>query len=396
MPQETPEAPSVRRAAAERIDASVDAVSVEVKGLVKKYGSVVGIASVDFRIDAGKTATLLGPSGCGKTTTLRCIAGLEVPNQGLISFGDQTVYDGAAGIILEPEQRNIGMVFQSYAIWPHMTVGGNVGYPLKVRRTPRSEIAERVDFILSLVGLKELVSRPASALSGGQQQRVALARALIHQPRIVLFDEPLSNLDANLRERMRAELLLLQAELGFTAIYVTHDQEEAMALSDEVIVMNSGIVEQHGIPTEVYQRPSTLFAARFLGCSNVIAGDVVSVGEDETVCVQIATGLRLFGHWRDSAPPQIGEAAELAFRPRNVTSGQDQPGLTNVIQGEILTVGFLGHSVDYTIAVDTLRIDAEMSPETILPAGSIAKFHVPPMHIHVFRARQAGSADQPK
>jgi iron(III) transport system ATP-binding protein len=387
MPQENLQTPSVRKAAANRIETGVQAVSVEVKGLVKKYGTVVGVASVDFHIDAGKTATLLGPSGCGKTTTLRCIAGLEVPNQGLIRFGDQPVYDSAAGIILEPEQRNIGMVFQSYAIWPHMTVGGNVGYPLKVRRKPRSEIDERVNFILSLVGLDELVSRPASALSGGQQQRVALARALIHQPRIVLFDEPLSNLDANLRERMRAELLLLQAELGFTAIYVTHDQEEAMALSDEVIVMNSGRIEQHGPPPEVYQKPGTLFAARFLGCSNVLTGQVVSHGEDGTVCVEIARGLRLSGYWRDTAAPRIGEAAVLAFRPRNVATGLDQGDLTNLIRGEILTVGFLGHSIDYTIAIGDLRMDAEMSPEHMISAGSAATLHVPAAHVHVFQAR---------
>jgi iron(III) transport system ATP-binding protein len=386
MLQQKMEPASLRKAAAKRIGTGAEAVSVEVKGLVKSYGSVVGVAGVGFQLDAGKTATLLGPSGCGKTTTLRCVAGLEVPDEGLIRFGDQTVYDGATGVILEPEQRNIGMVFQSYAIWPHMTVAGNVGYPLKVRRTPKSEIIERVNFILSLVGLSELFSRPASALSGGQQQRVALARALIHQPRIVLFDEPLSNLDANLRERMRAELLLLQAELGFTAIYVTHDQEEAMALSDEVVVMNSGLVEQRGTPVEVYQQPGTLFAARFLGCSNVIRGQVASVGEDGVVCVELAFGLRLFGRWRDSGAPGAGDEAELAFRPGSVTSGANRQDSSNIIEGEILTVGFLGHSIDYTIAIDTLRISAEMSPEIMMPAGSVAKLHIPPAQVHVFRA----------
>jgi iron(III) transport system ATP-binding protein len=386
MLQEVTEQQPIRKAAAKRTRPGTEAVSVSVKGLVKTYGAVVGVAGVDFHLDAGKTATLLGPSGCGKTTTLRCIAGLEVPNAGRIMFGDTTVYDSISGVILEPEQRNIGMVFQSYAIWPHMTVAGNVGYPLKVRKAPRSQIAERVGFILSLVGLGELGSRPASALSGGQQQRVALARALVHQPRIVLFDEPLSNLDANLRERMRAELLLLQAELGFTAIYVTHDQEEAMALSDEVVVMNKGSVEQRGEPIEVYQQPATLFAARFLGCSNLLEGRVVKAGDDGMVWIEIGPDLRLFGRWRDPARPSVGEAVEAVFRPDVVTTAGPQQDATNVIEGEILTAGFLGHSIDYSVAVGSMRIRAEMSPDTIIPAGGSARLYIPPRHVHVFRA----------
>jgi iron(III) transport system ATP-binding protein len=386
MLQQVTEQPSVRKAAASRTGPGAEAVSVDVKGLVKSYGAVVGVAGVDFHLEKGKTATLLGPSGCGKTTTLRCIAGLEVPNAGRIMFGDTKVYDSATGIMLEPEQRNIGMVFQSYAIWPHMTVAGNVAYPLKVRKAPKSEITERVNFILSLVGLGELGSRPASALSGGQQQRVALARALVHQPRIVLFDEPLSNLDANLRERMRAELLLLQAELGFTAIYVTHDQEEAMALSDEVVVMNKGSVEQRGRPMMVYQDPATLFAARFLGCSNRLEGRVVKAGDHGMACIEVGPDLRLSGRWREPARPTIGEAIEAVFRPDNVAIAGPQQDATNVIEGEILTAGFLGHSIDYTVAVGSLRMRAEMSPDTIVSAGSSARFYIPPRHLHVFRS----------
>jgi iron(III) transport system ATP-binding protein len=381
----------VSKAAARRTGLGTEAVSVDVIGLVKAYGSVVGVAGIDFHLDAGKTATLLGPSGCGKTTTLRCLAGLEVPDAGRIRFGETTVYDSATGTILEPEQRHIGMVFQSYAIWPHMTVAGNVGYPLKVRRAPKSEIAERVHVILSLVGLGELGSRPASALSGGQQQRVALARALVHQPRIVLFDEPLSNLDANLRERMRAELLLLQAELGFTAIYVTHDQEEAMALSDEVVIMNRGAIEQRGAPLAVYQQPATLFAARFLGCSNHLKGRIVQAEDDGMVSVEIEPDLRLRGRWRDPARPVMGEPVEAVFRPDVVVHAGPQQDATNVIEGGILTAGFLGHSIDYSVAVGGLRIRAEMSPDTIMSAGHRARLQIPPRHIHVFRSDRAST-----
>ena len=386
MLQKVADQPSVGPMTGQQTGRGMEAVSVEVNGLVRSYGSVVGVAGVDFHVEAGRTATLLGPSGCGKTTTLRCIAGLEIPNAGRIQFGDTTAYDSATGVILEPEQRNIGMVFQSYAIWPHMTVAGNVGYPLKVRKAPRSEIAERVDFILSLVGLQELGARPASALSGGQQQRVALARALVHQPRIVLFDEPLSNLDANLRERVRAELLLLQARLGFTAIYVTHDQEEAMALSDEVIIMRKGLVEQRGSPIMVYQQPETLFAARFLGCSNVLHGRLRKIGDDGIVWVESAPDLVLAGRWRGAAAPSPGEVIEIAFRPEIVAHAGPRQDAINVIEGEILTAGFLGHSIDYSVAVGSARIRAEMSPDKILQAGGSARLHIPPHHVHVFRA----------
>ena len=365
----------------------VGAVSVDVKGLVKRYGAVVGVAAVDFHLDAGKTATLLGPSGCGKTTTLRCIAGLEVPNEGQISFGERRVYDSQAGIILEPEQRDIGMVFQSYAIWPHMTVAGNVGYPLKVRKAGKDEIDQKVNFILSLVGLGDMGGRPASNLSGGQQQRVALARALVHRPRIVLFDEPLSNLDANLRERMRAELLLLQAELGFTAIYVTHDQEEAMALSDEVIVMNRGKIEQRGDPVQVFQKPATLFAARFLGCTNVMTGQVVARLDDGTTLVEVAPELQIQGNWRETSRPAVGEAVGIAFRPDIVALGPNLMPTANVFEGQVLTAAFLGHAIDYTIKVGALTFRAEISPETGIPAGSVTKLQIPVKHAYGYRLK---------
>jgi len=377
---------SSSKAVAQKTSAKAKAVSVDVRGLVKRYGSVVGVAGVDFHLEAGKTATLLGPSGCGKTTTLRCIAGLEIPNEGRIGFGDRTVYDSQTGIVMEPEQRNIGMVFQSYAIWPHMTVAGNVGYPLKVRKAPKGEIAERVNEILTLVGLSEMETRPASNLSGGQQQRVALARALVHQPRIVLFDEPLSNLDANLRERMRAELLLLQAELGFTAIYVTHDQEEAMALSDKVVVMNKGEVEQTGNPIEVFQDPATLFAARFLGCSNTLSGEVAETFRESSVLVDIGSGVRIKGNWQRGDSPRVGDVVEVAFRPQVVSLDARNGHNPEALTGQVITAAFLGHSIDYTIKVGELIVRAETSPDIFITAGSSAEIVVPERHVYVYRS----------
>src|SRR3974390_479022 len=216
---------------------------VRVTAIRKTFGPVPALQGIDFDVPLGSTVSLLGPSGCGKTTMLRSIAGLETPNAGRISIGNVVVFDNERVINLPSERRQIGMVFQSYAVWPHMTVGENVGFPLKIRRTPTKEIKARVTEVLSLVGLAGYADRPSTNLSGGQQQRVALARAIVHEPRLVLFDEPLSNLDAKLREQMRTELKLLQNRLDFTAIYVTHDQEEALALSDSIIVINNARVE---------------------------------------------------------------------------------------------------------------------------------------------------------
>jgi len=228
----------------------------------------------------------LGPSGCGKTTILRCLAGLETPDAGVVEIGGKRVFDKANGIDLMPEQRELGIVFQSYAVWPHMTVAENVAFPLKVRGMPTAERMARASKMLETVGLAGLESRSATLVSGGQQQRIALARALIHEPRLVLFDEALSNLDAQLREHMRMELRILQERLGFTAIYVTHDQSEAFGLADTVVLMNAGKIETTGPAREVFQRPSTAFAARFFGM-NVLAGRMVGP----------VAGARYAGRW---------------------------------------------------------------------------------------------------
>jgi iron(III) transport system ATP-binding protein len=270
---------------------------VEVLGLRKRFGEVLAVDGVSFAIAEGHTLALLGPSGCGKTTILRCLAGLETGDNGAIAIAGTAVFDRARGINLMPEARGLGIVFQSYAVWPHMTVAENVGFPLKVRRVGKAEIAARTGHILDMVGLAALRDKPATALSGGQQQRVALARALVHEPRLVLFDEPMSNLDAQLRARMRMELAVLQERLGFTAIYVTHDQTEAFSLAETVAVMNSGRIETIGDPRSVFARPQTPFVARFLGL-NVIRGRIVralSRGSRSDIEVELAAGLRLWG-----------------------------------------------------------------------------------------------------
>jgi iron(III) transport system ATP-binding protein len=234
-----------------------------------------GVRDVSFDLPTGTFFTLLGPSGCGKTTTLRCIAGLERPDSGRIEVEDRVLFDGQQGIAVPMNHRGIGMVFQSYAIWPHMTVFENIAFPLRVakdRRYPREEIRSLVDSALETVGLRGYGGRPATRLSGGQQQRVALARAIVHRPQLLLLDEPLSNLDAALREEMRVELRRLQKQIGVTTIYVTHDQNEALAMSDRIAVMEHGRIVQMDEPRAIYFRPASGYVASFIGASNLLAG----------------------------------------------------------------------------------------------------------------------------
>jgi len=246
--------------------------SIEVRDLVVRYGAVTAVRGVTFEVAAGEHVTLLGPSGCGKTTTLRAIAGLEQPESGEIRIDGKPVFSSAPRVRVPPEQRGLSMVFQSYAIWPHMTVFDNVAYGLRVRKTPAAEVAERVGRALGLVQMSELAARSASKLSGGQQQRVALARAFVFGPAVLLFDEPLSNLDAKLRAEMRLEIKELQRALGITSVYVTHDLEEALAISDRIVVMRDGAIEQTGTPAEIYDLPRNAFVADFVGSANLIEG----------------------------------------------------------------------------------------------------------------------------
>ena len=245
---------------------------IEVENLQIHYGPIAAVGPVSFTVNPGEQVTLLGPSGCGKTTTLRAIAGLQRPSAGTIRIGGQTMYSSAQGINIPAEKRGLSMVFQSYAIWPHMTVFENVAYGLRVRRRPKAEIEEKVRSALDLVQMGSYADRHASQLSGGQQQRVALARACAFSPTVLLFDEPLSNLDAKLRGDMRIELRELQHRLGVTSVYVTHDLEEALAMSDQIVVMRRGHIEQHGTPTEIYNYPRTEFVADFVGSANLIRG----------------------------------------------------------------------------------------------------------------------------
>ena len=321
---------------------------VRIASLTKRFGALIAVDGVTFEVAAGHTLALLGPSGCGKTTILRCLAGLEQPDQGSIEIAGSLVFDQKRRIDLMPEHRELGIVFQSYAVWPHMTVAQNVEFPLKVRGIAKAERTARVHRMLDIVGLREERDRSATALSGGQQQRVALARALVHEPRLVLFDEALSNLDAQLREQMRMELKVLQDRLGFTAIYVTHDQVEAFALAEHVVLMNRGRIETQGNPREVFRRPASAFVARFLGL-NVICGNAIAV-DGETAQVRLGENLVLRGIVARDAGIKPGDAIVACMRREHVTLGRtaaaDAP---QTFAGRIADASFLGLDEEYVL-----------------------------------------------
>ena len=329
---------------------------IEVDRLVKRYGQHTALDGVSFSVRQGGTAALLGPSGCGKTTMLRCLAGLEQPDEGTIRIGGQVVFDAAAGIDLPPEARELGIVFQSYAIWPHMTVAGNVGLPLRVRHVPKAMIRERVARVLGQVGLAGWIDRPAMQLSGGQQQRVALARALVHEPRLVLFDEALSNLDALLREQVRLELKQLQDRLGFTAIYVTHDQAEAFGLAELLVMMSAGRIEALGEPRAVFHRPPTPFVARFLGL-NLLQGTAGAPGE-----VVLGDGTRLAGIPIGAAAP--GAPVLLGVRKEHLRFGGRGAAPDEwALPATVRTTAFNGLTEEYVLAA------AGMELKSVQPAS---------------------------
>jgi iron(III) transport system ATP-binding protein len=343
--------------------------SVELRGLTKHYDSVAVVDDVSLHIEHGRLVCLLGPSGCGKTTTLRLIAGFVEPSAGEIHVGDRLL--SSAARTLPPEQRNMSMIFQSYALWPHMTVAENVIYGLKLRKLDRETTSRKLRAILATTQLANLADRYPSELSGGQQQRVALARALIVDPQTLLLDEPLSNLDANLREEMRFEVRRLHDEYRYTTVYVTHDQSEAMTTADLIAVMNAGKIEQAGTPEEIYDRPRSEFVARFIGASNVVKGKTL----DENHISFAGTALRCVG----AALTKGGETA-VSIRQHDIRLSASAPAVSeNVVAAKVVRQVFLGDSRDYMVEVGGgTQLRVVTSAADSIAKGSDVWLHLPP------------------
>jgi iron(III) transport system ATP-binding protein len=329
---------------------------LEVVGLSKSFESAHGerakvVEDVSFIVPEGQCYALLGPSGCGKTTTLRCVAGLEQADAGIVRIGGTVVSDTSNGTFIPVHERPIGMVFQSYAIWPHMDVFGNVSYPLTVQRPrpEKSEVRERTMQALALVGMQDMAARPATRLSGGQQQRVALARATVRQPKLLLLDEPLSNLDARLRETMRQEISEMIARIGVTALYVTHDQAEAFALAHRMAVMDRGRIVQEGEPRALYATPETAFAASFLGAANILPGRIESGGEGDIAIVTLDGGNHRLAVRAAGKP---GDTIDVVIRPEDLQLSSAKPEGEHVaLAAKIARITFLGSTVEYHIDV---------------------------------------------
>lgn len=331
---------------------------LRIEDLYKTFGQVAAVNRINLEIAEGEFFTLLGSSGCGKTTTLRMIGGLEKPDSGAIYLGDRCLVSPEKNLFIKPEKRDMGMVFQSYALWPHMTVFENVVYPLKLRGIKGRDAEKKVAEVLGLVGLAGLEERPAPALSGGQQQRVALARALVFSPKVLLLDEPLSNLDAQLREEMRRELKSLQQRVHITVIFVTHDQIEALSLSDRIAIMKFGVFEQVGTPEEVYFKPATPFVRDFLGKTFLLPGKVSGLS-DQQVNVEVkgaATAQLVLPRSNVISLANgflaVGQGVMVAIRPEQVNlSAGRQEGRTNVVEASVDTVLFLGDRYEYTVTL---------------------------------------------
>ncbi len=349
---------------------------IEVKDLVVRYGDQVAVNGVSFTVGRGEHLTLLGPSGCGKTTTLRAVAGLESPSSGRISIDGQTMYDSSQRKNVHTEHRGVSMVFQSYAVWPHMTVFDNVAYGLRVRKLGAEEVKANVERALDLVQMRHLADRGASKLSGGQQQRVALARAIAFSPTVVLFDEPLSNLDAKLRAEMRVELRELQRRLGITSVYVTHDQEEALAISDRVIVMNVGVIEQIGTPEEIYNKPRSRFVADFVGSANLIKGK--SVGEG-LFAAEGGPTLKVMAPHKPH-----GNESEVAVRTAYIDL-EPRSG-DNHVPGKVRQRLFHGDFVQYVIDSAVGALIVRRPPVNLLPEGADVTLSFSPEHCVLLEA----------
>jgi iron(III) transport system ATP-binding protein len=335
--------------------------SVELRDLTKRFGALAVVDNVSLRIDHGQLVCLLGPSGCGKTTTLRLIAGFLEPTDGEIRVGDRLV--SSAARTLPPEQRKMSMIFQSYALWPHMTVAENIVYGLRLRKFDRDTIAKKLKAILETTKLEILAQRYPGELSGGQQQRVALARALVVEPETLLLDEPLSNLDANLREEMRFEIRRLHDQYRYTTVYVTHDQSEAMTTADLIAVMNAGKIDQLGTPEDIYERPQSEFVARFIGASNVLKG----TARDENHIAFSGATLQVVG-----AKLEAGQSAAVAIRQHDIQlSTVAPPASGNAVKATVTRQVFLGANRDYMVETsDGTILRIITSTETAVPRGT--------------------------
>lgn len=343
--------------------------SVELKGLTKHFGTATAVDAVSLNIAHGQLVCLLGPSGCGKTTTLRLVAGFIEPTEGEIVVGDRVVSSPKRSE--PPERRNMSMIFQSYALWPHMTAAENVAYGLTLRKLDQATIREKVKDILTVARLEALADRYPSELSGGQQQRVSLARALVVEPETLLMDEPLSNLDANLREEMRFEIRRLHDAIRTTTIYVTHDQAEAMTTADLIAVMNAGKIEQLGSPEDIYDRPRSEFVAKFIGASNVLKGTAVDQQHIQVAGVPIATS---------GQPLMAGRQSALAIRQHHVRLDPAAPanGTANVLKATVRRQVFLGQARDYLVALaDGSELRLAAPAEQKISVGTDVWIHLP-------------------
>ena len=366
--------------------------SIRIDRLVVRYGAVTAVRSLTLSVKEGELLTLLGPSGCGKTTALRAIAGLEQPVAGEIEIGGRIVYSSSRGLNMPVEQRGVSMVFQSYALWPNMSVYDNVAYGLRVRRKTAREIDDKVRWALDLVRMGDHATRSATKLSGGQQQRVALARAVAFSPQVLLLDEPLSNLDARLRAEMRVEIRELQRRLGITAVYVTHDQEEALAISDRVVVMRAGLIEQAGDPLEIYDRPRNAFVSDFVGSANLIRGRVrTELCANDTVALQTVGGALVFGV---GAARGLQADGTLAIRTTYPILSRQRPAVErNTWRMRVVRRVFLGDFVEYRLDWDGTPFLVRRLPTDRFEEGEEIYLTVDPQHCVLTEDDRQDTAD---
>ena len=354
---------------------------LKVNNLSKSFGKVKAVREVTFEATEGKVLSLLGPSGCGKTTTLRCIAGFENPDRGEIYLDNRKITS------IPPEKRGIGMVFQNYALWPHMTVYGNLAFGLQIRKVLKPEIDKRIKKVLSMVQLEGYENRYPRQMSGGQQQRIAMARALVFEPEIMLLDEPLSNLDAQLREKMRFEFTELQRKLGITAVYVTHDQAEALVISDKIVILNQGQIVQSGSPKEIYSNPKNKFVAGFIAVTSFIDGRIDSFTEEKKkVIVKTDDGLAIHG-FNNSF--DIGQKVSVAIRMNVIKFIQDEnkndKNTVNMFRGKIIQSSYLGNIIDYKIKVSNWEVRTNSDAKYNFKIGEEVTFYLSPEDIIVTR-----------